>query len=240
MHESGFGRVLGVLVAPDKTFRSIAERPTWVVPLVLLVLLGISVGLIMQTRVNQVELVKYQMEKMGVDLGKKQMDKIESEAANQSGAKRTLGLVFGTFVAAAFYFVLAAVFLTVLRLSGSEIDYLSSLATTVHGMVPLGVASLLNIPIALSRTEITPEEVLGGGVLASNLRPFAPEGSPVLASLLGSLDFFVIWAVVLLILGFRRVGRVSTTTAATMVLVLWGLWVLGKAGFSAVLSSIAG
>ncbi|HKH43560.1 MAG TPA: YIP1 family protein [Thermoanaerobaculia bacterium] len=234
MHESGFGRVLGALVAPDKTFRSIAERPTWVVPLILLVVLGLSVGLIMQRRVDQAELIKYQMDRMGVELSKQQMEKIENDAAGGSGVRQSLGLAFGTLVAAAAYFVLAAVFLMILRLAGSEIDFLSSLAVTVHGMLPLGVAALLNIPLALSRSEISPAEVMSGGLLASNLRPLAPEGSPVVASLLGSLDFFAIWAVVLLILGFRRVARISTQTSATIVLVLWGLFVLGKAGIAAV------
>jgi hypothetical protein len=121
-----------------------------------------------------------------------------------------------------------------LRLTGSEIGFTRSLSVTVHGLLPQGVAALLNIPLALSRSAIAPEEMMSGGVLASSLRPLAPEDSPVLASLLGSLDFFTIWSVVLLILGFRTVARVSTQTASTVVLVLWGLWVLGKAGFAAV------
>jgi len=235
MHESGFGRVIGVLVAPDKTYRSIAERPTWVVPLLLLVILGVSVGLVMQQRVDQGELVKYQMDKMGVELSQKQMEKIESDAASP-GFRQWAGWILGPLLAAAFYFVLAAVFLMALRLAGSDIEYMSSLAVIVHGLLPIAVASLLNIPLVLSRSEISPEEVMSGGLLASNLRPLAPEGSPVVASLLGSLDFFAIWAVVLLILGFRTVGRVSTRTAAAIVLVLWGLLVLGKAGVAAVFS----
>jgi hypothetical protein len=234
MHESGFGRVIGALISPDKTFRSIAERPTWVVPLLLLVALSLGVGLVMQQRVNQAELIKYQMEKMGMDLGKEQLEKIESEAENQSSTKQALGMVFGGIVAVGIYFLLAALFLVTLRLVGSEIDFFRSLAVTAHALLPQAVAALLNIPLALSRSEISPEEMMSGGVLTSSLRPLAPEESPVLASLLGSLDFFTIWSVVLLILGFRTVARVPTRTAATVVLVLWGLWVLGKAGFAAV------
>lgn len=236
MHESGFGRVIGALVSPEKTFRSIAERPTWVVPLLLLVLLGVGVGVIMQKRVDQGELVKYQMEKMGVDLSKEQLEKIESEAENQSGARQTVGLVFGTLVAGGLYFLLAALFMVAFRLSGSEIGFKGSLAATVHALLPHGVAALLNIPLALSRTEISPEEMMSGGVLASSLRPLAPEDAPILASVLGSLDFFTVWSVVLLILGYRAVARVSTQTATIVVLVFWALWVLGKAGFVAVFS----
>ena len=233
MHESSFGRVIGALFSPEKTFRSIAERPTWVVPLLLIVGLSLGVGLIMQKKVDQAELVKYQMEKIGVDLGKEQLEKIDREAENQSASRQIVGLVFGSLVAGGAYFLIAALFLGTLRLTGSEIDFKRSLAVTVHGVLPQGVSLLLNLPLALSRTEISPEEMMSGGLLASSLRPLAPEDSPVVASLLGSLDFFTIWSVVLLILGYRASARVSTQTATTVVLVLWGLWVLGKAGFAA-------
>ncbi|HBL26519.1 MAG TPA: hypothetical protein DD490_06770, partial [Acidobacteria bacterium] len=66
--------------------------------------------------------------------------------------------------------------------------------------------------------EITPEELMSGGVLTSSLRPLAPEDSPVVQSLLGSVDFFSLWSVVLLILGYRAVAKVSTQTSATVVL----------------------
>jgi hypothetical protein len=238
MHESGFGRVIGVLISPDKTFRSIAERPTWVVPLLLLVALGLSVGFAMQDRVDQAAMVKYNLDKFGVEVSDAQMEEMESDMADKSTTRQTLELAGGTLFAAAGYFLLAALFLVAFRLAGSEtdFDFFRSLAVTVHGLLPGGVAALLNIPLVLSRSEISPEEVMRGGVLTSSLRPLAPEESPVLESLLGSLDFFTIWSVVLLILGFRAVARVSTQTSAAIVLILWGLWVLGKAGFAAVLN----
>ncbi len=234
MYESGFGRVIGALVSPEKTFRSIAERPTWVVPLLLLVVLSLGIGLLMQGKVDKGELVKYQMDKVGFDLGKEQLEEIQRDAENQSTLRQTLGYAGGGVAVAAGYFLVAALFLVTFRLTGSEINFWRSLAVTVHGLLPHGVAALLNIPMALSRSEISPEEMMSGGLLASSLRPLAPEDSPVVASLLGNLDFFTIWSVVLLILGYRASARVSTQTATTVVLVLWGLWVLGKAGFAAV------
>lgn len=237
MHESGFGRVIGALISPEKTFRSIAERPTWVVPLLLLVLLGAGYSWIAQQRVDPGELIKHQMEMFGIDLSKEQLEEIESQAtAEKSQLRQILELLGGALGIAAFYLIVAALFLVVFRLAGSEIDFRRSLAVIVHGLLPLGlVAGLLNIVLALSRAEITPEEMTFG-LLVSSLRPLAPEESRVLASLLGSLDFFTIWSVVLLILGFRAVARVPTRTAATIVLILWGLWVLIKAGFVALVN----
>jgi len=234
LHDSAFGRVIGVLVSPEKTFKSIAERPTWVAPLLLMTLFSLGFGWVAQQRVNQAELFKYQMDKLGMELSKEQMAKLESEAAGQSQTRQVVGLCFGVAVVAGIYLAIAGLFLAVFRMAGSEVDFGRSLSTILHGFLPAGmVMALLNLAIVFPRTEISPEEMTTG-LLTSSLRPLAPESSPVLQSLLGSVDFFAIWSVVLLILGFRTVARVSTRTAATAVFVLWGLWVLGKAGFAAV------
>ncbi len=233
MHDSSFGRLLGALVAPGRTFESIREKPSWVVPLLLLVLLSVGVGLVLQDRADPAEIARVTMERLGMEPTPEQLEEMERQSEDQSPAMKAVTTIFGTLANAVFYAVLAAVFLVIFRLCGSEISFLQALATTVHGMLPFGVAALLNFPVILTRSEVRAEEVLAGGVLTSSLRGLAPEDAPVLTSLLGSLDFFTIWSVVLLIIGFRHVARVSTATAATAVLVPWGLWVLGKAGFVA-------
>ncbi|HJX28725.1 MAG TPA: YIP1 family protein, partial [Thermoanaerobaculia bacterium] len=231
-----FGRLIGALVAPGRTFESIREKPSWVVPLVLLVLLSVGVGLALQDRADPSAIARVTMERLGMEPTPEQLEEMERQSENQPAAMKSVGLVFGALANAAFYVVLAAVFLVIFRLCGSEISFLQSLAATVHGVLPLALAALLNIPLVLSRSEVRAEEVLAGGVLVSSPRLLAPEDSPVVASLLGSLDFFVIWTLVLLIIGFRHVARVSTATAAAAVLVPWGLWVLGKAGFVAIVN----
>ena len=58
MKDSSWGRLVGVLVAPGETFRSIAERPTWLPPLLVLTLLGGAVGLVLQMRTDPEEMVR--------------------------------------------------------------------------------------------------------------------------------------------------------------------------------------
>jgi hypothetical protein len=55
----------------------------------------------------------------------------------------------------------------------------------------------------------------------------------VIRSLLGSLNFFTLWTLVLLAIGYRIVARVSIAVSAGTVFTLWLLYVAGKAGFAA-------
>ena len=236
MHDSSFGRLLGALVAPSRTFESIREKPSWVVPLIVLLLLSLGVGLAMDGRIDPTEMARVMLERVGMDPSPEQLEAMKKQSEEQPSWAKPAGQAVSLVGLTAFYLALAAVFMGIFRLSGSEISFRQSFATTLHGILPLAVAYLLNIPLILSRTEVRAEEMLAGGVLVSSPRLLAPEDSPVVASLLGSLDFFVIWAVVLLIIGFRHVARVSTATAAAAVLVPWGLWVLGKAGFVAIVN----
>jgi hypothetical protein len=136
---------------------------------------------------------------------------------------------------AVIYLIIAALFLGAFRFfGGSEIPFKTSLATTVHGFLPGLVAALLALPLLLSRPHITVKQAQSN-LLASNLGAFAPESTgAALRTLLTSLDFFSIWTLCLLIIGYRLTAKVSTASAATVVLVLWAIYVAARVGLAAV------
>lgn len=234
MKDSGWGRLIGVLVAPGETFRSIAERPTWLPPLLLLMLLGAVVGFEVQMRTDPEEMVRGQLEMVKVDVPQEQVDKmIEDAESRTTGGKAGLAAI-GAGVQALFYAVLAVLFWLGFRMFASEMDYLSSLATTLYGYMPFAVASLLNLPLLLSRESLTFEEASSGGVLVSSLKALAPEdASAVTEALLGSLDLFTIWTLVLLTIGYKAVAKVSTAVASGIVILFWLVYVVGKVGIAA-------
>jgi hypothetical protein len=59
------------------------------------------------------------------------------------------------------------------------------------------------------------------------------KSSPALHSLLQSLDVFSLWTIVLLVVGLSAAAKISRGRTAGLVLTLWVLYVLGKAGFAA-------
>jgi hypothetical protein len=231
MHDSSFGRLIGALVSPGKTFESIVRRPTWVVPLIVLVLLSGLAAFLANQRVDPREMIQESMEQRGQQMTEEQMEQAV-EIAEKFGAISTVAgiLVLGPLL----YLLLALIFWGAFRFfGGSDFSFKHSLSTLLYSMAPWIVASLLSIPLILSKESIGFEEARRG-ILASNLSVLAPEGAnSVLVSLLGSIDFFSLWTLALLIIGYRTVARVSQGTAAATVLVLWLLYVGGKVGWAA-------
>ena len=234
MKDSSWGRLIGVLVAPGETFRSIAERPTWLPPLLILMLLGVIVGFEVQMRTDPEEMVRGQLEVIKVDVPQEQVDKMIEEAESRTTAGKAGLAAVGAVFQVALYAVVAVLFWVGFRMFGSEMDYLRSLATTLYGYVPFAVASLINLPLLLTRESLTFEEVMGGGVLMSSLKALAPEdASPVTEMLLGSVDLFTIWTLVLLTIGYKAVAKVSTAVASGIVILFWLVYVVGKVGIAA-------
>jgi hypothetical protein len=101
--------------------------------------------------------------------------------------------------------------------------------------VPFGVAALIGIPVALARDTISMEDAQGGQFLQSSLAALASEETGhVVKALLTSVDLFSIWAIVLLALGCRIVGKVSKGAAWGSVLAVWAIGILIKVGMAAV------
>lgn len=234
MKDSSWGRLIGALVAPGETFRSIAERPTWLPPLLVLVLLGWAVGFELQMRTDPEEMVRGQLEMVKVDVPQEQVDKmIEDAESRTTGAKAGLATI-GAVIQPVLYAVVAVLLWIGFRLFGSEMDYLRSLATTLHAYMPLAVGSLINLPLMFTRETLTFEEASSGGVLVSSLKALAPEdASAATEMLLGSLDLFTIWTMILLAIGYREVAKVSPAVASGIVILFWLIFVLGKVGIAA-------
>lgn len=221
--------VWGALVAPGRTFPSFRERPRWLLPLVLLVVLAVALSLVLTPKLDMTEVMRETLEKSGREVSENEL----AQQVEMAESFQWLGTISQVVLQPVFFLLIAAVFLACFRMLGSEVDFRQSLAVTTHGFLPYAVATLLSIPVVLARDEVGMDEVRSGSFVKSNLAAFAGEetAAPLLA-LLGSLDLFSIWTLALLAIGYRLVAAVSRGSAWGVVLVLWGLYVAGKAALA--------
>ena len=234
LEDSSAGRVIGALVSPVRTFRSIAERPTWGVALAVLLIISTLVGVLANKRIDPNDVrqsVQQRMEKSGQQVTPEQLDRAMTMTAKITAV--TLWLI-PIFVVVA-YLVIALLFFGAFRFfGGSEISYKSSFATAVHSFMPGMVGALLTLPVILTHEHLKLKEVQGGNLLASNVGAFAPDSvGPAVRALLTSVDFFSIWTLILLVIGYKATAKVSTANAATVAVVLWALYVGFKVGIAA-------
>ena len=234
MENSSFGRLIGALVAPGKTFRSIAERPTWAVALVVLILAAAAVGFVTAKRTDYRDVITQSVREKGRDVPaaqlEPQIEMMEKAGPAISAAGAPLVVVVLTLVAALIYWI-------VFKLLGGDFPYKSSFAVTLYAGMPAVVSLLLSIPVILSRETITYADMKqsgGGSFLQSNLAFLAPEGAPSwLAALYASVDFFSLWGLVLTVIGFKAVSRLSTKAVTATAVVIWLLFVGVRVGLAA-------
>jgi hypothetical protein len=224
MHDSSFGRLIGVLISPGKTFQSIAERPTWVVPMLVLALLLTGVSFLSLQRIDMMAVMRQQMEAQGQQ-APANMEKMGSFMVGCQTASILLGTVALCFAGAGLFMLL--------NLFDGRLRYFTSLGVLTHALMPMAVSCLLLIPVVLSRSSISIEELRGGGLLPSNLTFLAPEDAgPRLLALLSSFDFFSLWILVLLTIGYAVAARISRMKAGVTVVAVWVLLVLARVGMA--------
>src|SRR5260370_6985403 len=57
-----FARIFGALFSPKKTFAQIAERPSWLAPVLLMAILATAVGAMLNTKMNWSDYIRHKAE----------------------------------------------------------------------------------------------------------------------------------------------------------------------------------
>lgn len=236
MEDSSLSRMVGALTSPTKTFESIAKRPTWLIAIVVLILVGTATAYLAVDRIDFEEEIRVALEKR--DQPMPTGEQLEKAAALQKLISWAVAPVLFGFI---FYFLAALIFWMGFKLTGSALDYKTALSTTLHGYIPAAVKALVTIPVILGRAEISAEELQSGALLKSNLAFLAPEeAGAVLVAVLSSVDLFSVWCIALLAIGFGVTAKVSKKTATITVIAVWLFGVAVKLGFAALGQAFGG
>jgi Yip1 domain len=223
-------RPINVLLDPKNTFMSMAHRPTWVAPLAILMLLATLTSIVTFDKIDVAQAVREQFAAQGRTPDPAQIDQGVTFFENLRGVAALATLVSFPLV----MMFVAFVFWFAFQLAGQEMDYGASMSVTTHSMMPWAVASLLSMPVILSRDSITQREAMRGDVLAASLGFFAPsDAAPAWAAVLSSVDLFSLWTAILLVIGYRTAAKASTATACSVVSLVWLGYVSIKIGWLA-------
>ncbi len=234
---SSFGRLFGVFFEPKATFESIVQRPTWVLPMLALILISIVIVALIGSRVGWRQVMERQIanspraQQRMEQIPPEQREQILARQAKFAGVVAYVLVVAGTAIAEV---VVAALLLAVFNIvSGSKIGFSTSLGIVAHSWMPYVITGLLGILILFIKD---PTTIDTQNLVASNPGALLPDGSAKwLVSLLTSLDLFTFWVLALQGIGYSVTNpkKISFGKAFSYILVVWLFFVLVKVGLAA-------
>jgi hypothetical protein len=229
---SSMQRLWMMFTSPGEVFADIGIRPTWVLAMVILVIVGVGAQLVIMPHMDTEATIRARLDDRAEEFTDAQI-----EGMVEQGEKfGKFGPIIGLVVAPIVWAIMAAVFFLMLKIVGSEADYSRTLSTTLYGYWPATLVALVLTGVLIQRVGKVPQEELAN-VVKANLGAFMSPDAPAWLLAVGStISIFNIWAVVLLIIGFSAVGKISKGKAAVVTLVPWGVWIVAKAAIAAVMA----
>jgi hypothetical protein len=224
-----FGRIPGVFFSPVRTMESITRRPTWLLPLLLWTIISVAVTSILIPRIDFDKMMRARLDRGGQTVPE---DRIQAAVAMQKRLAPILYNAVAFVTPTIFSLLVAAVFWGSFKSFGWDLSFRQAFGVATHAFLPGVLGSLIFIPVLLRQQSADPSAL--GDLLRSNLGFLVERKSAVLHALLQSIDLFSFWTLALLVIGLAAAARVSRKSAAAIVLVVWALFVLGKAGFAAI------
>jgi hypothetical protein len=227
--DSAPGRLLGVFVSPAKTFAAIARKPTWLLPVAIASGLALPLSELIISKLDWRAFMTKQMARSSRRLTENQIEAAIEQARRLSWLWDVVAVLAPLLLTLA----VAGILWGACQAFGWEVRFRQSLGVTAHAFFPATLGSIALLAVLWNRVTIDPELV--GDVLRTNLGFLVDrETNSVLHGLLASLDLFSFWTMALLVLGLSAAARAPRGRVAILVVTLWGLFVLGKAGVSAI------
>jgi hypothetical protein len=225
--DSALSRIIGVFFSPGQTFASIAARPTWLAPVILMTIVGLGATALIMPKMDYDPMIREVLERQG------QTVTDESVAAMRAQFQMfgNLAWVWAGLGATAMTLLLGGIFLGAFKAFGRDLRYKQSLGATSHAFLPSVLSGILLAIVVSQRESISPESM--GDAVRSNLGFLVDPSSKALHALLGSIDVFSIWIAILLSIGYAAATKTRVSQAAPIVFGLWILFVLIKAGWAA-------
>jgi hypothetical protein len=233
---SPFGRVLGVLFSPGKTFEDIVKKPSWMLPIVLTTILSIAVSFSIDQRINWREFMSQQIEK---NPRAAQMSAEQKQQQIEGGAKFSPAFTYGIGLLGP---ILGALVVSLVMwgayslLGGASTNFGTAFSITSHAFLTGLISSPLFILILYLKPYGTADLE---NPIAANLAAFLPdESAKWLVALCKSFDIFTFWTLVLLAIGFAAVNpkKLKGSKTYTIAFGVWAAFVACRVGWAFIFS----
>jgi hypothetical protein len=229
-----FSRISGVFFDPKKTFEDIAKRPTWIVPVVLIMIFALAVSMTMGQRIGWERIVRHGME---ASSRAQQMTPEQREQGVAMGVKIASIMAYvGILFVPVVYVIMAGVLALMALILSAGIRFKQIFAVVSYSCLVSLVSSILTVVVIFLKN---PDEINIQNPLAFNPAAFMdPDKNKFLYSLATSLDLFSFWTILLMAVGLKAAAgkKLSFGGALFAVVLPWAVYVLGKSAWAGFMS----
>lgn len=234
--KNSFQRIAGVFFSPAETFADIARKPDILVPLLLILVLGFVSTFMALPKLDWDGMIDMQMDTMkrqNPNLGADDLERTEGIMKKMLPFTKAM-VAIGPVLLIIGYLIIALVIWGACRLMGGSGDFKQAFSATLYAHFPRVILMIIGTIVVMMKGSVNP--MLMQTVVKSSVAGLANIDmmkQPVLFALLGSLEIFQIWTIVLLIIGFSALSKLSKAKTAAIILTLWVVTVVAKVGFAA-------
>ena len=235
-----FSRVIGALFNPRPTFEDIGRKPSWVVPMLILIVLNIGITAVFSQRVGWRSFMEQQIahsRSAQQRMSQVPPEKREQILETQAKVANVFGYVGGVVGVPVILMVIGAVFMGIFNATSSaQLDLNTSMSVAAHAYMPFAIVAVLGLLIMCIKP---PDAIDLQNLVASNPGALLSDSAPQwLKSLCSSLDVFTFWVLGLMAFGYSvvRPKKIKFGSALTWIAGIWLLFVLAKVGIAALTS----
>jgi hypothetical protein len=201
---SAIARMAGVFFSPGATFKDIVQRPSWIAPMILLIVIWLGLCATLVKKADWLTYTKQQIEKNKFAASQiEALPEDRKEAAYEQGAERSkISQYVRGFIGWPLLILFSAAinFGAFKLIGGVRVNFGTAFAITTFAHLPMSLRELLAIPVTFLKD---PQSIDPQNFLASNPAAFLADSAPAWQLILfGSLDIFALWAIILMAIGF--------------------------------------
>lgn len=201
---SPIGRIFGVLFSPKSTFEDIVRKPSWAVPMILMMVVWFGLCATLVKRVDWLDYNRQQIEKNKFVTSRlENMTEEQKAAIYEQGVGRAKATQYtrGVIGWPLLILISAAINFGAFKLiAGVRTNFGTAFAITTFAYLPVSFRELLAIPVTFLKD---PQSIDPENFLASNAAALLGDNAPLWQIIsLRSLDVFTIWGLILIAIGF--------------------------------------
>jgi Yip1 domain len=230
----GFSRIVGVFFEPSKTFADIAQRPAWIVPMILTILVALAFSVAVSQRIGWDRVIRHQFETNS------RLQQLPQDQKDQAIAMQVKIASVSGYAAPLVFVPLADVIMAAVLLGiaggimSGGMRFKQVFAVVCYGGLPAVISGILKVVVIFLKNpeDIAIENALPFFNLGAFMDPNTP--SKALYAFATSMDLFTIWSILLMATGLKAAAgkRLSFAGALGSVVVPWLLFVLATSALA--------